>query len=394
MINRIFANNRSVFVISFMLAVLIWLVAFQEEGQSGASGTFGERSQGFSNIPIQVLNVPVDENDNPLYYSLSQTAVANLTLTGNSLVISQTTNNDITASIDLSGLTEGSYNLEVKIEPRSSALYVSSQQVMVTVHLEPYISKDLEISIAYIGDLAGNLTLQQPSLSPQIVTIIGPRSLVDTVDAARAVVDQSEVVGDIELDLPVQFYDSAGQIIDGAELEVLPAAVVHLSQAVRISRELAIAFATVNLPEELRLLSRSYDPSTCVVYASPEALMDVTVLSTQPLDLLAMTDEELRDIGLSEQDLLWTILQDEEQLSIEQGEQFRQELELSLDLPSGFSFSDVENRVSDSVRLYLELEWIGETRIVSEVYGEVYRSVAGNLDEPSDESAVQSVYGD
>ena len=409
MIDRFIANNNAVRLISLFLAMMIWLVALQEEAQTGGGSLTQERQQGFSNIEIIIENPPED-----MWYTLKEGVVFSLTLAGNSMVISQTTNDSISAVVDLADLGEGVHEVPIQIR-RPSALYITMQEPKVaTVTIESISTKDIDVEVAHVGDLPPNLAILPYSVTPSRVTLVGRNSVIESAAKAMAVIDLSYVEATIATSYPLQIYDESGHLVDSEGLDVLPAE-VFVTQPFEREYSLDVSLPEPILPADLRLIDVRLDPAIFTVYAEIGLTAEQLDLGLPILDL-STPDKLLNDsyflVETNSSASLVALLHHEPDISLAENERMHAEFSVIAPLPSdwrvplGTALRYLPNSsvVETLFVVTLEFEWTGEARtssVGSQVYQSVYSDVYGNSglddrlgsEDDVDNSVYQSVYG-
>ena len=412
MINRFIANNNAVRLISLFLAMMIWLVALQEEAQTGGGSYSQDRQQGFSNIEIHIENPPED-----MWYTLNESVVISLTLAGNAMVISQTTNDTISAVVDLADLGEGVHEVPIQIR-RPSALYITMQEPRVAmVTIESIATKDIDVEVAHVGDLAENLALLPYSVTPHRVTLVGRNSVIESAAKAMAVVDLSYADATIAATYQLQIYDESGHLIDSEGLDVLPAE-VFVTQPFEREYSLDVPIADPILPPGLRHVETRIEPAEFTVYAEIGLSADQMRLDMPIIDV--SSPEKLQNdryffVETNSSASLVAILRDEPEIIVAENERLLAEFSVLVPLPSDWSvpqgtalrYLPNSDAVETMFVVTMEFEWIGETRTTGNSVGtNVYQSVYGNVyddradgflgteDEEGIEGSVyQSVYG-
>lgn len=171
-------GNLGLALMSLIMALSLWLFVTDRENPREA--------QAFNNpISVELVNVP------------EGLAVANLSEAGVRIRIEAPRNEldglraeEFKATVDLSGMSTGTRSVAVDVTPpnsRISVVQVTPSRVDVTI--EPRRSREVPVKISPIGSAEIGFDLVSEQVDPERVTVTGPESLVELVDAAVAVVN-------------------------------------------------------------------------------------------------------------------------------------------------------------------------------------------------------------
>jgi YbbR domain-containing protein len=212
----------------------------------------------------------------------------------------------VRAWVDLSGITPGEYLLPVQVEINSNLARLTRQDpVQINLTLEALISRMLPISLETAGEPPLGYAFGLPLLSPSMVTISGPSSLVDRVRLVRAQIDLTGATESITRTLNISVLDSAGRAVTG--LTVSPSSVL-ITQPVALLggyRNVIVKVVTAGIVANgYRLTNYFASPASVVVFSSdPRIVSELPgYVETLPLDLTGATDdfEALLELNLPE----------------------------------------------------------------------------------------------
>lgn len=143
--------------------------------------------------------------------------------------------------IDLSRVTETGVQ-ELEVLTTNSATYGTVQQVSpatIQVEVEEYITRyRIPVNIAESGDLPAGFyaTVAQPD--PPMVAVSGPKSLVERIVQAEAVLELSSLQtqeGDVRIAAPFYLLDSSGERVESSLLSVTGESVLLDSVVVELT---------------------------------------------------------------------------------------------------------------------------------------------------------------
>lgn len=115
---------------------------------------------------------------------------------------------------------------ELKLTSTNSATYgkvVSTNPSSITVDVEDYIVRQrIPVSVS-VGDIPLTWYMSTPTVDPSLVTVAGPRSIVETISRARATLDPNSiewVEGTLVALVDIELYNRAGEVVDRSLLDV------------------------------------------------------------------------------------------------------------------------------------------------------------------------------
>jgi len=243
---------------------------------------------------------------------------------------------DIQVVADLEGLGAGRHRIALKVLLQRRAVQVTAlDPATIEITLEPLVSKTVGLRMEIIGEPAPDYEAEEPALDLQEVTVSGPKSLVDRVDAAEIHLDLTNRQRPIDQELQIIPVDFEGQPVEGLTLS---------AESVRVSLQITkrenirrlVVVPIIEGREELeaegwyRLVRIVHDPPEVAVFSEdPEALEALPgYVQTLPIDVSNVTETIER----------W----------------------VPLDLPQGFSLIGVQ-----SIKVTVEIEPIMTTTAIS-----------------------------
>jgi YbbR domain-containing protein len=283
---RWLAGNLGTLLLSFALAVVVWISAVTSENPNV------ERSQV---VPIEILN-----KDPDMLIVGTVPKNVRLTIRATQSVWDQivTSENALRAWVDLSGLQAGAYNelpVQAIINPEFSPARITNKTPeTVSITLEPLASQQFPAKLDLIGDPATGYERGIPARSPAFVTVSGRESLVMQVVEVRAVLDISDSRNDIQTRVPLSALDANGQQVQDVTItpgELTVSIPITLQEAYRT---VVVRVVTQgNVGNGYRITNISVTPPSVLVFSNdPQKLKDLPgFVETQPLDLTGAEDD-------------------------------------------------------------------------------------------------------
>ena len=282
---RRFAGNLSVLILSFTLALVVWVSAVT------ASDPNVERTR---TVPIEI----VGQEPATLLVGGIPTQ-SRVTLRAPNSVLDRMVNleNAVRTWIDLTGLGDGSHVVPVQIyisEVFRPVQLISLSPESVTVTLEELISKDFMVDLDIRGEPAVGYQAGIASRKPSVVTVTGPKSLISQVVAVGATLDISDADETIRVNLPLRAVDAQGESVPGV---TITPDTVEVTQPITLLggyRNMVVKVVTVGrVAVGYKMTNVSVSPPNVVVFSTDPQLVNnlPSFIETEPLDITGADDD-------------------------------------------------------------------------------------------------------
>ncbi|NLE83669.1 MAG: hypothetical protein GX603_04050 [Chloroflexi bacterium] len=286
-----------IFLTALVLAIIVWVSSVS------------------SSDPNQVITYPspvaitiLGQNPDMLITEQSTTNVE-ITLRAPRSVHEQISRNfnQITARINLSGLSAGTYSLEPEVNVNSfrpvQIVQVSPAEIDIT--LEQIATKTLDITMLQTGNLPISYEAGEAVLSSETVELLGPQSVVDEVVDVIANVDISNAISSITRIVELHPIDRRGNIVDGVSMNPTQITVeLPVRQLVGYRNVFIKIVTTGTIAQGYHLTGLLVDPPNVTIYASDPDLADnmPAFLDTAPINLSGAYEDFSVNVALQLQD--------------------------------------------------------------------------------------------
>jgi YbbR domain-containing protein len=269
-------NNVGSITLALVLAIVVWVIAVNEENPIVEDG-FSEA------IPIEIVNQP----EGTIIFGDVVNKVQ-LTLRASQASWDELGVNKFRAQADLAGLEAGVHDVEVQVTCSDDSIrIVEKKPEKITIRLEELKEKEVEVRVNILDSPPLGYSARPASATPSEVKITGPASMVDQV--VTAVVDffLRNAKDTVERRVDLSLRDAQDSIVSWVTPEPAQVTVqVPIEQrwgykevAVRTNWEGQVA-------PGYRITNVSVDPSIVTVTGSPGALREIPgYLETAPVDV-------------------------------------------------------------------------------------------------------------
>ena len=290
MLKKIFmrmTNNLGLKLLAVMFASVVWLAVVNIDDPK-TTRTF-------------TTTVTVENNDylteiGKYYEIINNSNTVTFKVSGKRSYLERMSNIDFKATADLEMIENMSrVPIEITAQRYNGYVTVASKINYLELNVEDLVSKPFMISVQTEGNVQDKHALGETSVSPTLLRVSGPASLVDTVDKAVATVNVEGMFQDITDSVIPVLYDKDGNEIDSRDLSFN---IQNVMVSVRIlaTKEVTLNFQTTGtLPAGYEYLGIDYNPQTVTVKGLPAVLNTVNSIII-PEEVLNLTDavEDIR----------------------------------------------------------------------------------------------------
>lgn len=291
----IIRRNLGYKVVSLVLAIIFWLwITSQVE----PTGLFGKQTL---NVPLVTYNQP----PNLVVVSNIPTISVRLDNDKQSQGISV---KDLFAYVDLQDAVAGEHSYQVFMDVPEGVKLEDISPKNVVLRLDTVKDKIVPVIVNVVGTPAGGFVAGQPLITPPVVNVRGPMSIVEKLENVVVDVNVSGMKESMEGFRPVTFKDIQGKGIFAPDpnldsLKSFPdtvEVVVPIYPKGTASKTVPLKVASTGVPAQgsaLRMLAPL--PSQVQLLGEEEALKGIQYISLGTVDVSGLSSNKVVDISLS-----------------------------------------------------------------------------------------------
>lgn len=294
-------NKILYFVLSFLLAIVLWLYVDDAKGNT--------IPKTFNNIPIEFIGAEDTLPNRNLMVTSGADATIDLRISGPRTMVSGLTRDDIRVQADLSSIgAEGRYPCTLNIYypdhvDRTKISLEYQSRSAVTVQVSPMYSKTVSVSPSVVNNdvapgyiyMANKLTLD-----PDTLTLRGREEDVEKVVSARVVVDVGGASATVQQEVSYELLDSEGNVVPSDGIWVSEKR-INLTAPVYLSKELPLTVSFKSSPgsqqEDIRY---ELSEKSITVVGESASLENMTEINLGEIDLSALlSNQEERELDIA-----------------------------------------------------------------------------------------------
>lgn len=285
-LKHLFLHNGWLKAIAVVISIVLWAgLISQDESLT--------RDKTFQNVNVSVTGADTLRNNGYIVVSDLEEMLNNVSIVA-AVPQKQFENAEPSAyfvRLDLSRIN-GAGEQEVKLQSTNSTTYgrvVSTNPASVNVQVEDYIVRQrIPVSVTVEGSVPDGWYMSTPTVDPTVVAVSGPRSLVQTISRAKAVIDTRDIEwteGTVVLSSAIKLYNRSGEEVDSPLLGTTTSSLTIDSVLIETTLYPTLSFETSELVQVNGNVAKGYEinevkvsPESITIAARAEVLDQLTEL--------------------------------------------------------------------------------------------------------------------
>lgn len=295
---KVITNNFGLKLLAGLFAIILWLVVVNIDDP--------KISQRFS-ASVVIENAEYLTDQGKYFEVVNDTSTIVFTVTAKRSYIEKLSNTDFkavanmeNAAIDSASGT-GKVPIEVTALRYSSLVTISKATQNLEIALDNLAQNQFIVSVDTTGTLPDDCALGEVTVSPNLLKVSGPESVVSRIDHVTASVDVTNVTTDVVASVIPVLYDSDGNTIDKSEL-TLNMSTVTVTVRILDIKDVSLIFNVTGTPADgYAYMDMEYEPKTIAIKGTASALNNVTAINIpeNALDISGARDDITQVIDVS-----------------------------------------------------------------------------------------------
>lgn len=240
-----------------------------------------------SGIPIQILNADTLEARGFILTNVSNTTTA-VTVSGSRLDVADIDADDILATLDVANYGEGENAIRLNISaPSNVTVKEIKNNGRVTATIEQLVSEEKPYEFLYGGTIPQGYEMGFLTLKPEAVKVSGAKSLVDSVETLRVILDLNNVSKEgYHFESAIAPTSADSKEVGGVSLSAQKlTGTAYLCEVVEIGLNILV---DGDLPEGMAVTSDNYPYVRVRTYT--DVFDTVELLDTEPVPAAALSE--------------------------------------------------------------------------------------------------------
>lgn len=280
---------------SIVIAFVIWLLVAQVGDP--------RKNQTYYNIPVELINTELLDEQNKVYDVLNGTGNVRVTVRAPGSVVEDINSSDIVAQADVSKLSEVNTIAITCYVMNADVDIISCSPEVMQLNVEDKLSRWFDVQRNTTGEVAESYMVASVQSDQNRIEVTGPRSAVELIHHAGVEIDVSGATTNLSANVEVLLYDSEGNLLD------LPSVTknvnyMHIEAEILAVKEVPIDLNVMGVPAEGYLATGwvESDPATVMLAGTPSALANVSRISipAEQLDITEATENLMKTVNIRE----------------------------------------------------------------------------------------------
>ena len=293
---RLKINNLGMKILSVVIAILIWfLVASIEDPVM---------TRRISGIPVTVKN-EAQLKEKGYSYEITQGEEVSIQVRGSKSVVRNLTAADFNAVADLNELSiMNAMPIHVTAKNNNDKMEITLGNVStMIVKTDKLAEMSVVVNIDVDGEPADGYAVGDMRAKPNLITVEGPRNLLNSLKEFRVVVDVKGASDTVEVSAVPELYDSDGERVTSKQL-TYDVSTVDASVEIWKTKTVDLELGYEGEPASgYELVSFDYEPKQLTVTASEDILEDLDKITLPAISIEGRIESYEKDIEIN-QDLL------------------------------------------------------------------------------------------
>ena len=283
-------GNWTVKLFALLIAIFLWSYVMSEVNPV--------RTTSYKDVNVTLTNISSLDRQGLVVMSPKSPTI-NVTISGNKTDMDRFTPANIIAEIDLEGHTEGEIKIPVNVKLQNTSSNIKLENFEpkeILFKIDKIISKEVNVNVQTLGELPEGYILEEVNKNIQNIVIKGPRTLVNEVSEARAIVDLTDKTNSSTSSLPVQLLNDEEQEVGGIEKDP---GIVDVELNISKTMSLDIELETINeLPENININDIKIYPTNVQVKGSGD-FSKFKKIKTKAVDINSLIGKSSIEVELA-----------------------------------------------------------------------------------------------
>lgn len=292
-ITKLITNNFGLKILAVLFACVLWLAVVNIDDP---------KTSRYFTTTVSVENAEYLAGIGKCYEIVDNSNTVTFKVTGKRSYLERMSNSDFKAVADLEAIEDMS-RVPVEISPQrySGNVTVASKLYYLQLAVEDLVSVPFVIGVETEGAVAADKALGEVNVSPTLLRVSGPESVVNTINKAVAIVNVEGMSTDITDSVIPTLYDEEGNEVNPSDL-TFNVQNVMVEVQILDTKDVTLNFQTTGtLAEGYEYVGVEYTPQTVKIKGVSSILNTINSITVPPevLDMSGATDSLVKEVDVS-----------------------------------------------------------------------------------------------
>lgn len=264
---NIFRHNLLKKLIALFAAFCMWIFVMEDQDPP---------IEGNYNVPLTISNAPYELI--PIF--AEKTVLVEVSAPRSNFV--KYSANAFRVYANLEGMGEGSHRITPQVVMPQGFELIETTPATIDIKLDPLVERQMPTEISATGTIAQDAAVKEIRKSMDTVTVVGPKSFVDTVDKVFGTLNLNNNASSFEIQVPMNAVDKEGNVLPPS-VHVVPSVItVAVDVESGIKKRIVPIIPELSVAEGWELTKITVDPAQIEVVGSESAISSIITLKTVP----------------------------------------------------------------------------------------------------------------
>ena len=270
-LENIIRHNFLKKVIAVIVASVLWVFVMDDQNPV---------IEGSYTVPLAVTGV------SPEYRAIYQDQQVKIKLRAPRSYFVNYGNSDFRAFVNMANYVEGTFDVETEASYPQGFELISTSPEIIRVKLDPIIEKQMPVDIIVTGSLPEGQGVKSITKSSENVTVVGPRTAVESVTRVIGYAGLSNNTEDFNLQTSLTAINEDGRTV--SNVRIVPSAInVFVDIETNIIKKSVPVTAEITVPSGWEISNKKIEPETLELSGTKENLdkvasLKIPVITIQP----------------------------------------------------------------------------------------------------------------
>lgn len=299
---KFLSSDTAFKIYSVLIAIFLWVFVVYNQNP--------ESTKVISGIHISYTNISALEDAGLVILKDDRAPTIDVSAKGRRLSLGKLDSGNITASVTVPELHVGEYDVSIDVRlPINDVSIVDKNPYTTKVVVENLKKVNIPLEIKYTGSTKDAAYAVRAEVSPQIITIRGPESVINAVSGAHVELNVADAVNAEAKKVPYRLISTDGRDITDNVNITADTDVVTLTPSVYAATEIPIKAQYTGTPAISHTISSiEATPSTIRLASKDGSPVSIDAIYTEPVDVSGISANKKLSAKLVIPDALINVL--------------------------------------------------------------------------------------
>lgn len=267
-------NDNKLKILSVLVAIFMWTFV--------TNSTNPNVNKVFRGIPVVIRNQDDLEKSGYTIIGDVDNFTTTVKLKGSREKLLDLKTDNIFASVDIAGLTEGVHTLGVKVDTPAGVSVEEIDPNQVNLNIQKVLEKKLPVNYVISDQIKDGRIVELNEIKPKEITVKGPASSINKVDRAEIRIDDANLLDGKVHNISINVLDRSGKAIENLNVSDDDA---NISFRVFETKRVPVEIDAIgSIKSSYEIISATVAPDSVVLKGPESIIKEIESVHTQPIN--------------------------------------------------------------------------------------------------------------